>query len=313
VIVYPPRLDAWYLTGPTAGGKSAVGLALAERMGAEIVSLDSMALYRGMDIGTAKPSGEERRRVPHHLIDVIDPWEEFSLAQYVGAANRVADEIRARGKIALFVGGTPLYLKAMLRGLVAGPSADWETRRQRTEEARTAGPQVLHARLAKMDPVSASRLHVNDVRRVIRALEFFEHTGTPLSQWQTQFDAGRAAEACRAWVLEWPREVLKRRIDERVDAMFESGLIDEVRRLIAGPKPLSRTASQALGYREVVQHLAGERNLETTRQLVKTRTRQFAKRQRTWFRALPECRPISVNERFDAEAIAEKIAAAALR
>ncbi|MEX0586032.1 MAG: tRNA (adenosine(37)-N6)-dimethylallyltransferase MiaA [Pirellulales bacterium] len=308
--VYSPRLDCWYLTGPTAGGKTAVGLALAEQIGAEIASLDSMALYRGMDVGTAKPSADQRQRVPHHLIDLVDPWQVFSVAQYVEAAHRAADAIHARGKIALFVGGTPLYLKAMLRGLATGPTADWDTRHRLAEEARRFGPHVLHDRLAEVDPVAASRLHVNDVRRVIRAIEFYEQMGTPLSASQQQFDVAPSPDECHAWVLEWSVDELNRRIDARVDAMFAAGLVDEVRRLLAAEKPLSRTAVQALGYREVAEHLAGKRDLDATRELVKTLTRRFAKRQRTWFRALPECRPLAAAEPLDPVATADRIAAA---
>ena len=161
--------DCWFLSGPTASGKSAVALSLARLIDAEIVSLDSMALFRGMEIGTAKPSPAERAQVPHHLLDVIDPWEEYSLAQYVAAASRAVDEILARGKTPLFVGGTPLYLKSLLRGIFEGPPADWELRRRLIEQSEREGPFWLYGQLAEVDPLSAKRLHPRDSRRIIRA------------------------------------------------------------------------------------------------------------------------------------------------
>ena len=193
-----------------------MGVELARRIGAEIVSLDSMALYRGMDIGTAKPTAAERRDVPHHLIDVIDPHEEFSLAQYVAAAARAAAEIAGRGRQVLFVGGTPLYLKGLLRGIFEGPPADWPLRRRLADEAAPSGDNWLHQRLAEVDPAAAARLHPNDTRRLIRAIEVFEKTGRPISQWQRQFDVGRPAAECRVFVLDWPKAELDARIERRV-------------------------------------------------------------------------------------------------
>jgi tRNA dimethylallyltransferase len=301
-------LDCWFLTGPTAGGKTGIGIDLARRIGAEIVSLDSMALYRGMDVGTAKPTAEHRRAVPHHLVDVIEPHQEYSLAQYVEAAHRAIDEVKARGREVLFVGGTPLYLKALLRGIFEGPSADWDFRRRLEEEAARHGPDYLHSRLAQVDPASAERLHPNDTRRLIRALEVYEITGRPISHWQQQFDESRPAEACRVFVLDWPTPKLNARIDRRVDEMFSEGLVDEVRGLLAGPLALSRTAAQAVGYREVIEHLEGERDLPETIELVKTHTRQLAKRQRTWFRSLSECRFIAVEEPIDESDVGRRIA-----
>ena len=302
--------ECWFLTGPTASGKTSVGVALAERIGAEIVSLDSMALYRRMDIGTAKPTAAEGGRVPHHLLDVIEPSEEFSLAQYLEAADRAIQDIRSRGRQVLFVGGTPLYLKGLLRGIFEGPPADWELRRRLEHEAQTNGPGWLHQRLAEVDPVAAERLHANDTRRLIRALEVYEKTGKPISHWQQQFEIGRPADQCHVFVLEWPREELGKRINARVDAMFRDGLFDEARRLVAGTNRLSRTASQALGYREVLDHLAGRQNLADTIELVKLRTRQFAKRQGTWFRSLSECRSVPVSDPLEPDLLADQIAAA---
>lgn len=301
-------LKCWFLTGATATGKSAVGLALARRIGAEIVSLDSMALYRGMDIGTAKPSTAERQSVPHHLIDVLDPHEEFSLARYVETANRCVAEIAGRGRQVLFVGGTPLYLKGLLRGIFQGPPADWELRRRLAEQARVNGDLWLHEQVAKIDPAAAARLHPNDARRLLRAWEVFEKTGRPISVWQQQFDVGRLASECRVFVLDWPKAELHARIAQRVAAMFAAGLVDEVRRLLALPKLLSRTARQAVGYREVIEHLEGRGDLAETIRLVEQHTRQLAKRQATWFRSLSECRYVTVAGRLDAEESAERLA-----
>jgi tRNA dimethylallyltransferase len=306
--------DAWFLTGPTAAGKTALGIELAQRINAEIISLDSMALYRGMDIGTAKPSPAEQARVPHHLIDVLDPGQEFSVAQYLEAAEQAAGEIHARGKQVLFVGGTALYLKALLRGIFEGPPADWKLRTQLEEVVRIEGPTALHRQLAQVDPAAAGKLHPNDVRRVIRALEVHHVTGGPISQMQRQFGEGRPAEACRVFVVDWPKEELEKRIRDRVDAMFAAGLVDEVKRLLPSREEsaekesqLSRTARQAVGYREVIEFLQGVRDLPATIELVKLRTRQFAKRQMTWFRSLSECRWISVAEPLDPAQIAERI------
>ncbi|MGD9719695.1 MAG: tRNA (adenosine(37)-N6)-dimethylallyltransferase MiaA [Pirellulales bacterium] len=299
--------DCWFLTGPTASGKSAVALALAPLVSAEIVSLDSMALYRGMDIGTAKPTDAERAAVPHHLLDILEPDQEFSLAQYVDAAHAAAADIRARGRTPLFVGGTPLYLKALLRGIFAGPPANWELRERWRQFGLGHGDEALHARLAEVDPATARRLHARDTRRIIRALEVKETTGQSITELQQQFDRARCPTECRVFALEWPRAELVARIDARVDAMFAAGLIDEVRVLLARPQPLSRTASQAVGYREVIDHVRGVRDLPATVHLVKLRTRQMAKRQMTWFRSLSECRGVAMTEPLEPGQVAQQI------
>ncbi len=305
-----PALDCWFLTGPTAAGKTGVGVELARRIGAEIVSLDSMALYRGMDVGTAKPTLQQRGGVTHHLIDVLQPHEQYNLAQYLQSAHRCVEEIKSRGREVLFVGGTPLYLKGLLRGIFEGPAADWEFRRRLEEDVQQQGAASLHRRLAEVDPAAAERLHINDTRRLIRALEVYEKTGRPISELQRQFDTGRSADACRVFVLNWPRRELHARIDLRVEEMFAAGLVDEVRGLLAQPQPLSRTARQAVGYREVIEHLQADRSLSETRRLIRSHTRQIAKRQATWFRGLSECRFVSIQGRIDVEEVAARIAAA---
>jgi len=303
----PPALDCWYLTGPTASGKTLVGLELAERLNAEIISLDSMTIYREMDIGTAKPSPADRARVPHHLLDLVNPDEEFSVANFVDAAHQTIQDLRRRGREVLFVGGTPLYLKALLRGIFQGPPADWEFRQEVEREIETAGIEALHQRLEQVDPVTAARLHPNDKRRIIRALEVNKLTGRPISHQQTQFDEGTPASDCRVFVLEWPRPLLHERIALRVQHMFDQGLVDEVRRLLVKYTALSRTAAQAVGYREVIEHLRGEHDLATTIQRVIFRTRQFARRQETWFRSLSECRRVPDITSLSPAAVAQRI------
>ena len=278
-----------YLTGPTAAGKTAVGVELARRLGAEVVALDSMTLYRGMDIGTAKPTAEEMGGVPHHLIDVLDPWEAASVADYRARALGVLADLEARGTRALFVGGTALYLKAMLRGLFDGPAADPALRRDLEAEADRLGAAALHDRLARVDPPTATRLHPNDRRRIVRALEVHAATGRPLSAFQVEHD--RPAAGARVVALERPREELRGRIDRRVERMFADGFVEEVRALQAGPRPLGPVPAQGVGYREVIDLLAGRATLAGTVTLVQARTRQFAKRQSTWFRGLAEVRP----------------------
>lgn len=276
------------LTGPTGCGKSQLALDLAERLGAEIVSMDSMALYRRMDIGTAKPTVDDRRRVPHHLLDVLEPWESASVAWWLERAEACCRDITQRGKRPLFVGGTPLYLKALLHGLFDGPPADETIRRRLNDEAASVGDAALHARLAVVDPVSAARLHPNDVRRVIRALEVWELTGRPISAWQTQWMTSDHPPAdSRCLCLDLPRPELYTRIDARVERMVAEGLVDEVRALRQLERPLSREAAQALGYKEMFAYLDGRTNLMDTIQHIQMRSRNFAKRQMTWFRHLP--------------------------
>ncbi|MEX0701108.1 MAG: tRNA (adenosine(37)-N6)-dimethylallyltransferase MiaA [Planctomycetales bacterium] len=311
----------WFLAGPTACGKSEAALELAERLGempsaggslrAEIVSLDSMALYRGMDIGTAKPSLDARCRVPHHLIDIIEPHESFSIAEYLAAAEAVCREIVARGRVPLFVGGTGLYLRSLLRGVFEGPSADWSIRREIESEAEDRPPDYLHRRLQGIDPATAARLHPHDARRIVRALEVARITGRPLSQQQRQDPLPEAIRPRHVYWLAPPRGWLYQRIDRRVDEMIAAGLVEEVRRLRASDEPLSRTARQALGYKEVLDVLESGNELAAAIDRIQRRTRQFAKRQHTWFRNLEECRPIEITGEESPAELAERILTAA--
>lgn len=300
--VYPPLSnEAVILTGPTASGKSAVAIQVAERIGGEIISLDSIAVYRGMNIGTAKPTFVDRQRVPHHLLDVVSVSEDFSAAQYLARANQCVCDILARGKRPLFVGGTPLYLKALLYGFDSGPPADWEFRRSVEEDIRTHGIAALHARLAQVDPLSAHRLPPSDTRRITRALEVAFLTGMPLSHRQKQFEAIDSQSSAKLFSIAWPREILHQRIESRVKQMFDVGLVDEVKGLLREHDCLSRTAASAVGYREVLDHLRMNTPLDQTMKLVLFHTRQLARRQETWFRSLPTLRALAVHEEAELE------------
>jgi tRNA dimethylallyltransferase len=276
--------------GPTAGGKTALSVELALRVpgGGECVSADSMQVYRGMDIGTAKPSAEERRGVPHHLIDVADPHGgPFTVADWVDGARAAIEAIHARGRHAIVVGGTNLYVKSLTEGMFEGPAGDPEIR-ARLEALPT---EMLRGDLEHHDPVAASRIHFNDRRRTIRALEVWMITGRRISELQQQWsDAPRALPAGMHVVgLEWPVDLINQRINQRVHAMIEAGLEQEVMRLLA-KGPLNRQAIEAVGYREVLRHFAHELSIEEAEEEIKVRTRQYARQQRTWlrrFKAVP--------------------------
>jgi tRNA dimethylallyltransferase len=309
-IVTPGNLfhRAIYLTGQTASGKTVVGVALAQRLDAEIVALDSMTLYRGMDIGTAKPTLSERRGIPHHLIDVLDPWQSSSVAEYREWAAAAIDTIEERGKRVLFVGGTALFMKALLRGLFEGPPADLSVRVRLEQEAGLHGVAGLHARLRRYDPPTADRVHPNDLRRIVRALEVIELTGQPLSRLQVEHETPAPPEAL-VFALNRQRPDLHQRIHRRVTAMFEEGLVEEVRFLQQAARPISPVAAQGVGYREVIELLEGKAGLAETIERVGARTRQFAKRQATWFRGLSEVTQWTVASDDDPEQIADQLAA----
>jgi tRNA dimethylallyltransferase len=307
-----PLLDAWYLSGPTASGKTLVALELAQRLDAEIVSLDSMAVYRGMDIGTAKPTSEQTEIVPHHLIDVVEPVDEYSVSRFVSDAHQVSSEIRSRGKQVLFVGGTPLYLKTLLRGMFLGPPADWEFREQVEADVAEYGYEALRQRLHQVDPLTAHKLREGDIRRAVRALEVARVTGRPLSHWQTQFERENKASDCKVFVLGWERADIHRRVEQRVHAMFEKGLVDEVRGLLERYSQLGRTAMQAVGYKEPMAYLRGECSLAATVEQVIFHTRQFVRRQEIWFRSLPEIRRIEIQNEQHLHDAADRILASAV-
>jgi len=286
--IHPPLRDAWYLTGPTSCGKTPLAIGLAERLNAEIISLDSMAIYRGMDIGTAKPTPEQMAQVPHHLVDIVDPTESFSVSNYVQAAHAAAADIRARGKRVLVCGGTPLYLKSLIRGLFLGPAADWEFRAAIEQDIQRHGVEPVRTRLAQVDPLLAHKLHPHDHRRMIRALEVARVTGRPLSHWQEQFETPAPRSQFPVAVLRLERSWLHQRINLRVESMLERGLKEEVVQLLTQYGQLGRTAAQAVGYKEILDHLQAGASMEETTELIKAHTRQFARRQEIWFRGLSE-------------------------
>jgi len=286
--------QCWFLTGPTAVGKTSATLRVAEDFNAEILSLDSMAVYRGMDIGTAKPAPLERQSVRHHLIDLADPHQEFSVAEYLRAALWAVEDVLNRGRIPLFSGGTGLYLRAVLRGMFDGPSADWTLRHRMEQLARQHGPGYLHDKLTAVDPPTAARLHVNDQRRIIRALEVHAVTGVRLSAQHQNTVLPVTQQPAAVFWLEPNRDWLRDRIDRRVEEMMQRGLLEETRVLLNTHPAPGRTARQALGYRELIAHLEDGLPLQECVDLIKVRTRQFAKRQHTWFRNMEECRSIPV-------------------
>ncbi len=300
--------QCWFLAGPTASGKSAVALQLAEQLSGEIIGMDSMTLYRGMDIGTAKPSVAERERVPHHLFDLLEPADEFSVADYLVSADRTIRNVLARGKVPLFVGGTGLYLRSLLRGVFPGPPADDAIRQRLSAERQRIGPLELHARLRDIDPVTAARISANDERRVIRALEVFELTGQPLSAQHQQAALPEDERPRHVYWLSPPRVWLHDRINQRVQRMFEQGLVEEVTRLLHRPGGIGKTARQALGYKEILDLLEAEKqDLSAAIPVIQTRTRQFAKRQHTWFRNLVECYEIPVQANDTPPSILERL------
>jgi tRNA dimethylallyltransferase len=306
----PVSSDVWFLTGPTAVGKTALSLALAERLGAEILSLDSMAVFRGLEVLTAKPSVVERARVRHHMLDLVAPSEEFSLAEYLGAAHRAMDEVRGRGRAVLFVGGTPYYLKALLRGVWSGPAPDGAFREEMTREAATRGAAWLQEQVRLVDPASAARLHANDTKRLVRALEVQRATGRALSEWQREHEQAGANATRRVFVLKRPREELHRRIDARTVAMFAGGLVEEVSAVLQEVRAPGRTVRQALGFAIGAAELRGEIAREEAVRQLQAGTRQFARRQMTFFRSLAECQAVAMGTGEAAEAMAERLARA---
>ncbi len=274
----------WVLAGPTASGKTALSIRLAKAHQCEIICMDSMQIYRGMDIGTAKPTAEEMAGVPHHMLDVADPGESFSVARYQEMAEAAIADIFRRGKRPLLVGGTGLYLRAlrhpMAMGMVTG---DESLRRELEKQAeQTDGRFVLHQKLQQVDPETAARLHVNDVRRVVRALEVYQLTGIPFSK-QPQTEA-EPPFTYRVASLTMDRETLYRRIEQRVDRMVTAGLADEVRQLLESGVPAQSQAMKAIGYKEIIPYVMGECSLEEALYELKLGTRHYAKRQLTWMR-----------------------------
>lgn len=272
------------IVGPTAVGKTELSIAVAKQLDAEIISADSMQVYRGMDIGTAKPSEQERQGIPHHLIDVVDPSHDFTVAEYQELAEKAISDIQEKGKVPLLTGGTGLYIRAVIDGFdFPGQDEDLALRARLQRFAQVHGNEALHRMLQKVDPTSAQRLHPNDVRRVIRALEVYELTGIPLSQHLKGQEDRPPRHKAVMFGLTRPRQQLYKRCDERVELMLKNGLLDEVRNLLNMGFDQRSTALQAIGYKELIGYFTGQYSWDEAVRLLKRNTRRYAKRQYTWF------------------------------
>jgi tRNA dimethylallyltransferase len=294
-----------FIAGPTAVGKSAVALALAEKIGGEIISVDSMQVYRGLDIGTAKPTADEQKKIPHHLIDVCDLTEAFDAAQFIRLAQKAVAEIQSRGRTPIFCGGTGLYFKAFLDGLGEAPPADEKLR----AELEAAPFTSLLAELRERDPAAYEKIDRQNPRRVIRAVEVIRLTGKTFSEQRAEWKTEARGQKPEARIFCFIRQAddLHGRINRRVDEMFSRGLVDETRELLKHGLAENKFALQAIGYRQVVEHLRGEHSLAETVELVKIKTRQFAKRQLTWFRRHGNCEWIELQPQDSVETVALKL------
>lgn len=276
------------IAGPTASGKTALAVGIARLFNGEVVNADSMQVYRHMDIGTAKPTDEERAGIPHHLIDIVSPDEEYTAARFRADAQKAIADIASRGKTPVVAGGTGLYIKALTGGLFAGPQADWELRRDLLETASSRGKEALHEILRSIDPESASRIHPNNLHRIIRAIEVFELSKRPISELQQEHAFSETPYVCLKAAIEMERSALYSAIDSRVERMVEAGLLEETRRLAAMGYGYDLKPMCGLGYKEMCGYLRGEYPFEEAVRLIKRNTRHYAKRQMTWFRKDPE-------------------------
>ncbi len=284
------------LFGPTASGKTELSIELAKKIDAEIISADSMQVYRGMDIGTAKPAAEQRNKIPHHLIDVVDPDEEWTVSSFISETEKLISEIQSRKKTAIIVGGTGLYLNAFINGFSFPIAAKDDSIRAKLSSYET---KELYEKLLSVDPAAAEKIDKNDKKRIIRALEVFESTGIPISQLQKK----DVRKDIQLFCLDLDREALYSRINERVDKMFAEGLVDEVKGLLGKGYSKALNSMQALGYKETIAHLEEKLSLQEASELIKKGTRNFAKRQLTWFRRFPDVKWIDASAKNGAEVI----------
>jgi len=301
------------ILGVTASGKGQLAFRLAESFGAEIISIDSMKVYRRMDIGTAKPPKEAREQVKYHLIDVVEPSESFSVAAFLDLAYDAIEQIKSHNKPIIAVGGTSLYIKALLYGLFEGPRADQQIRAELQARAAAEGLTELHRRLKEIDPASAARIHQNDARRIIRALEVYELTGQPISSFQQQWNGRETRDEGLGTKYDWTIIGLRRekteenkRINSRVKKMIAAGLVDEVKSLLAEEKPLSPQARCAIGYAEIIDYLNGRQTLADAVELIKKNTRRLAKSQRTWFKTFKDVNWLDIEHAESAEKILDR-------
>jgi tRNA dimethylallyltransferase len=284
------------IIGVTASGKGRLAFELAERLDAEIISIDSMKVYRRMDIGTEKPPRKARERIKYHLIDVVEPSESFSVGKFLDLAYDAMEQISSRKKRIIAVGGTALYIKALLYGLFEGPGSNKHIRAELQAEAEAAGLEGLYRQLAEVDPVTAGRIGRKDRKRIIRALEVYKLTGKTISSLQQQFDAEKPLHNWTIIGLRREKSVENSRINQRVKKIIEAGLVDEVKALMAEEKPLSQQARCAIGYAEVIDYLNGKTSLDDATELIKKNTRRLAKHQRTWFKTFKDVHWIDIEE-----------------
>jgi tRNA dimethylallyltransferase len=299
------------ILGPTASGKSALGIALARRFDGEVVSCDSTAVYRGFDIGTDKVPASAQAGVPHHMVDVADPLEEYSAARYAREAAAVIRDITARGRLPILVGGTGLYYRALTRGFFPGPGRDAALRARLERTAARRGPERLHRLLARIDPPSADRIQPRDQKRLIRALEVYFLTGRPITQHFAATEPPLPEYRVVSFALRLPSEVIAERVAKRVHAQFEQGLLDEIRSLLASGLPERAHPFTGLVYRQALEHLKGMRGEEQTRELIVRENRKYARRQLIWFRKEPNLQWIyAAGERQETqEQVARAVAA----
>jgi tRNA dimethylallyltransferase len=274
------------VTGPTASGKTELSVELALAFGGELVGADSVQVYRGFDLGSSKPNERDLRGVPHHLLDVCEPSRELDAAEFAELADQAISDIRARGRLPIVVGGSGLWLRALLRGLVPLPKVDPVLRAGLHAEGERLGPPALHARLAELDPLAAKQIHENDLVRIVRGLEVHAQTGQPLGELRREHALGAPRYRALRVILDWPQDELNERIRQRTASMFAQGFVDEVRGLLERHGPMPR-AFTSVGYREVVLHLNGEASLAQTIEQVERSTRIYARRQRTWLKNEP--------------------------
>ncbi|MFI4911353.1 MAG: tRNA (adenosine(37)-N6)-dimethylallyltransferase MiaA [Sedimentisphaeraceae bacterium JB056] len=286
------------ILGVTASGKSRLAFDLAKDMETEVISIDSMKVYKKMDIGTAKPSLENRKIVNYHLLDVVEPWESFGVNKFLELEGKAEKDILSRRKCLIAAGGTSMYIKNLLYGLFEGPGTDEAIREKLKKQLETEGQMLMHQRLAKVDPEAAERIHPNDAKRLVRALEVYEITGKPISSFQTQFNSSPDP----SWFvigIRRPKEVESKRINARVKKMVEMGLVEEAKELFNMERPLSKQASVAIGYTEFFDYFKGKITLEKAIEQVKINTRRLAKGQRTWFKSFEGVNWIDADEDTD--------------
>jgi tRNA dimethylallyltransferase len=294
------------ILGVTASGKGRLAFDLAESKDAEIISIDSMKVYRRMDIGTAKPPKEARQRVNYHLIDVVEPSDSFSVGAFVDRASAAIQQIKSRNKEIVAVGGTALYIKALLYGLFDAAGADEQIRAELQARAEAEGLAKLHRELAKIDPIAAERINPNDARRIIRALEVYHVTDKPISTFQKQWETQEPKHDWTIIGLRREKTDASSRINKRVRKMIAAGLVDEVKSLLGEDKPLGRQARCAIGYAEIIEHLSGRMDMEEATERIKKNSRRLAKGQRTWFKTFRDVHWLDVQPDEPGESIFER-------